>query len=140
MNAPRAARHSFLSYLDELTSLLDRHAALAKSALALDAQRDEGLLDPQAYAEALLGHCEAFGQLEADARLLPCPYDAADAHGRFGRAFAESAQVCADAVAALDADEEPRAVLQGFLAAALLLQEATDEIVAAGRAFVPASA
>lgn len=140
MNAPRAARQSLLGYLDELTALLDRHGALARSALALDAQRDEGLLDPESYAEAILGHCEAFGQLEADARLLPCPYDAAGAHARFAQAFAESAQVCADAVAALDADEEPRAVLQGFLSAALLLQEATDEIVAAGRAFLPARA
>lgn len=140
MNAPRAARHSFLSYLDELTSLLDRHGALARSALALDAQHEAALLAQEAYAEALLAHAEGFAQLEADARLLPRPDGAADGHARFVQALAECSRVCIDAVAALDAGAPARSVLYGFLPAALLLQEATDGIVLVGRSLAPARA
>lgn len=140
MSAPRAARSSFVSYLDELSCLLDRHGALARSAFQADARREEGLLHPEAFAEAMLDHSEAFAQLEADARLLPVPVGAEAGHSRFADAFAECAQVCIAAVAALDADEEPSEVLVGFLPAAMLLHEATDEILVAGRALEQARA
>lgn len=137
MSAPATARVSFVSYLDELSSLLDRHGALARSALALDARRADGLVEPEAFAEALLEHADAYGQLEADARLLPHPAEAAAGHARFASVFAECARVCIDAVAALDADEADEHLLGGFLPAAILLHEATDDILAAGRALTP---